>query len=644
MTLLSVRREVGEFRKRYKWMALVVLVSMSAVIVRLVQLQMFEHAHWVAEANNNITKHIRLPATRGLIRDHRGKLIAQNRPAYDVYMTPQLLDRSHVDRIVKLMGGGQDQKNELISRLARIPERRRSHLVEIYSDISRDQFAALEMHRRELPGLKVVAVPVRTYPFAALGAHAIGFLNEVNAEDLERYPERSYQPGESIGRSGIEAAWESYLRGQDGELTVVVDVRGHEHESGARTQQHERRREPSPGRDLRLTLDFEIMKSLERAFRGHPSGAAVVVDVRTGRVRALYSKPAYDLNEIISGLSNERDAEMRASPFRPLIDKTVYETYFPGSTFKPISALAALQDGVLTASSRFDCGGFYQLGNRRFRCGHAHGEIEMRKAIVQSCNVYFYRLAEQVGLDRLTRLSRDFGLGSVTGLGINTEARGFVPTREWYMKRHDGRYRIGFTLNDAIGQGNTRVTLMQLAMVYAAIANGGTLYVPQLVQAVEAPDGSVIEEFPPRVRRRVSVDPQHLAFVIDGMFGVVNDLNGTAYEARIAGGVPVAGKTGTAQVSRGKLPGGVDVANAWFYRRSHAWFAGFAPADDPELAIVVLVEHGGPGGKYAAPIAIRALHEALGSATGTASGAGRGAQASTPGHGGSHVAAARKKP
>jgi penicillin-binding protein 2 len=645
MTLLSVRREVGEFRKRYKWMALVVLLSMTAIIVRLVQLQMIEHEHWVVEADKNITKHIRLPATRGLIRDRVGKLIANNRPAYDVYMTPQLLDRGHVDQIARLMGFGEDEKNDLLQRLARIPERRRSHLVEIYSDISRDQFAALEMHRRELPGLRLVAVPVRTYPFAALGAHAIGFLNEVNAEDIARYPERSYQAGDSIGRSGIESAWESYLRGHDGELTVVVDVRGHEHDgSAARTQEHERRREPTPGRDLRLTLDFDMMKAIERAFRGHPSGSAVIVDVRTGRVRALYSKPAYDLNELISGLSVERDAEMRASPFRPLIDKTVYETYFPGSTFKPISALAALQDNILDTSSRFDCGGFYRLGNRRFRCGHAHGEIDMRKAIVQSCNVYFYQLAEQVGLDRLTRMSHDFGLGSVTGLGINTEAKGFVPTREWYMKRHDGRYRIGFTLNDAIGQGNTRVTLMQLAMVYAAIANGGTLYVPQLVQAVEAPDGTTIEEFPPRVRRRVSVDPHHLTYVIDGMFGVVNDLNGTAYEARIPGGVPVAGKTGTAQVPRGKLPGGAEVANAWYYRRSHAWFAGFAPADDPELAIVVLVEHGGHGGKHAAPIAIRVLQEALGATTGTTAATGRADHVGAGGQGAAQVAAARAKP
>jgi penicillin-binding protein 2 len=615
MTLLSVRREVGEFRKRYKWMALCVLLSMSGVVARLVDLQLLDHARWAAEAERNIVKRIRLPATRGLIRDSAGRIVANNRPAYNVYLTPQLLGRRHIDLFAKLMAFSEDQKADFRARLEQIPERRRSHVVELYSDIDRDQLAALETHKHELPGLQIVALPVRIYPFSSLGAHSIGFLNEINAEDLKRFPERNYQAGDSIGRSGIEAAWESYLRGRNGELTSVIDVRGREDDEagGLRRQGREQRREPSPGRDLRLTLDMDLMRIVERAFRGHPSGAVVVVDVRTGRVRALFSKPSYDLNEMSGRLSRERATELGNSPFRPLIDKTVYETYFPGSTFKPVSALAALENDLLNASSRFNCPGYYDLGKRRFHCSHAHGDVDMRKAIIQSCNVYFYHLAEQVGLDRITQLSHDFGLGIVTGIGINTEAQGFVPTREWYMKQHDNQYHIGFTLNAAIGQGNTRVTLIQLAMAYAAIANGGTLYVPQIVQAVEAPDGSMIEEFPPRVRRRVSVDAAHLAYVIEGMVGVVNDPNGTAYDAHIEGGVTVAGKTGTAQVSLGKPPGGVDVQNAWYYQRSHAWFAGFAPAADPELAIVVLVEHGGQGGKYAAPIATHILQEALGS-------------------------------
>jgi penicillin-binding protein 2 len=221
-------------------------------------------------------------------------------------------------------------------------------------------------------------------------------------------------------------------------------------------------------------------------------------------------------------------------------------------------------------------------------------------------------LAEQVGIDRLAHYAKEFGLGQKTGIGINTEASGFVPTRDWYSKNHNNRYHVGFTLNTAIGQGDTRVTLIQLALLYAAIASGGTLYVPQLVERVEQADGSVVEEFPPRVRRHINVDPAYLTYVTDGLMGVVNDRKGTAYDARIQGGVMVAGKTGTAEVSKRKLNPRDDPRRAESTRRAHSWFAAFAPADKPELAIVVLVEHGGMGGKYAAPIAIQILQDALG--------------------------------
>ncbi len=619
MTMLSVRRDVGEFRKRYKWMALAAVLAFGSVLVRLVQLQVFEHPRWASEARDNITRRVRLPATRGLLRDRAGVVVATNRPSYEVYATPQLLDETDTKLVARLMGLDEPQRLALVQRLADVPAHRRSHLIEIFSDVTREQYAAIEMHKRDLPGVEVVAVPVRSYPFGALGAHAIGFLNEVTADDLERYPERGYRSGQRIGRGGVERAWEPYLRGREGELRITVDVRGQEQEGARhRLQRKESRREPIPGRDLRLTLDMDLMRSVERAFRGQPSGAAVVVDARSGRIRALFSKPAYDLNEMSGGLSSVRRLEIEDDPFRPLIDKTLYESYSPGSTFKPFSSLAALNDGTITLTTRNGCPGYYELGRRKFRCSHVHGNVDLRAAIVQSCNVYFYRLAEQIGIDRLAAISRDFGFGAVSGLGINTEASGFIPTRDWYKKRHGDRYRLGFTLNEIIGQGNTKVTLMQLAMAYAAIANGGTLYVPQIVQAVEGPDGSVIEEFEPRVRRRVELQPEHLALVIDAMYGVINDPNGTAFDERIQGGVPVAGKTGTAQVAKRSLPPGEDPKRAWYYRRSHAWFAGFAPADAPEIVIVVLVEHGGHGGKFAAPIGVQILQEALGGVTRTA--------------------------
>jgi penicillin-binding protein 2 len=613
MNLLSVRREVGEFKKRYKWMVLFVLVTMTTIIGRLFQLQLVQNDRWLAEAEKNITKVVRLPATRGIIRDHKGRIVAQNRPAYNVYVTPQLVGEPQLNQIAELLSLDADAKARFKRRMDNVPARRRSHFVLAFNDITRDQYAAIETHRRELPGLNVVATPVRFYPFKALGAHTIGFLNEVSGEDLKRLRGLGYYAGQSVGRSGLERAWESYLRGKDGELRVVVDVQGQELDgSPHRVAQRSVREEPTPGLDMRLTLDMDMMRAAERAFRGQPSGGVAVVDIKTGRVRALYSKPGYDLNEMGGGLTESRAKELFDNPFRPLIDKTTYETYFPGSTFKPISAIAALQDSIMTSSVHYDCPGYYELGQRRFRCSHVHGDTDMREALTRSCNVYFYKLAEQVGIDRIAAYAREFGLGQKTGLGINTEASGFVPSRDWYAKNHNNKYHLGFTLNTAIGQGDTRVTLIQLVMVYAALANNGALYVPQLVERVEQADGSTVEEFPPRVRRHINIDPAHMALIKQGLFGVVNERDGTAYEARIEGGVLVAGKTGTAEVSKKKLNPKEDPRREWYYRRAHSWFAGYAPADNPELAIAVIVEHGGTGGKFAGPIATSVLQDALG--------------------------------
>ncbi|MGB0679751.1 MAG: penicillin-binding protein 2 [Polyangiales bacterium] len=615
MTLLSPRREVGEFRQRYKWMALGVLLVFAVLLGRLVELQLWRADDYRRISIENITKTLTLAPTRGVIRDMHGRIIATNRPSYSVFITPQLLDPEHdVERVVQLLGLDAAQGAEFRRKLVEVPLRRRTHQIEMFSDISRDQMAALETHSNDLPGVDVVATPRRQYPFGRLSAHTIGYLNEVSAEDLASLRDEGYRVGDVLGRTGIEHAWESVLRGRRGFRRVIVDARGRLQDPRAspRLDRTPMRREPRPGRDLTLTLDMALTQSIERAFRGHPSGAAVVVEIHTGRVRAMFSKPAYDLNEISGHLSTARFRALMNDPFRPLIDKTVYESYFPGSTFKPITALAALGDRIVDPHNHVDCDGAYELGRRKFRCTQAHDDVDMEEALVKSCNVYFYRLAEQVGLDRLQRYARDFGLGARTGVGINSETAGLVPTRSWYRKRYGERFRLGFTLNAAIGQGNTRATLLQIAMAYAAIANGGTLHVPQLVKSVHAANGKVIEAFAPRARRRVKVSSETLDFILRALRGVVDHPDGTAHDAHQAGGVAVAGKTGTAEVSRRRPKQGEDPKRIWYFNRDHAWFAAIAPADDPQLAMVVLVEHGGGGGKNAAPIAMQVLQSYLG--------------------------------
>ena len=609
---ISPRLEVGEFRPRYKWMVLGAALGFSLLFVRVVQVQVFQHRHYARISEDNITKTLVLPATRGLILDRDGRVIANNRPSYDVLLTPSLLrPDTDIARIGELMNLDSKERIAFRKRLEKIPRRRYNQQVRAFVDITRDQLAALETHAEDLPGLDVIATPVRRYAYDGLSAHAIGYLNEVSAEDIEKNKGKDYRAGDQIGRTGIEGAWESTLRGVRGFHRVTVDARGRLQDPALRRQLRSRtmHQDPVPGHNVQLSLDMELMRAVQRAFRGHPSGAAVVVETRTGRVRALYSKPAYNLNEMSGRLSVARFTELTEDPFRPLIDKTVYESYFPGSTFKPISALAALGDHVMDSSSRVECIGHYELGNRRFRCTKVHRDVDMRQALTRSCNVFFYRLAEQVGLDRLTRYAREFGLGARTGLGVNSEAKGFVPTKSWYKKHYKTRFRLGFTLNAAIGQGNTRVTLMQMAMAYAAMANHGTLYVPQLVERVTDESGRIVKKFKPKVRRMVDVPQEHIAHVLEGLDGVVNDKKGTAHEAYDPQGVRVAGKTGTAQVSKRAPREGEDPNRSWYFNRDHAWFAGFAPADAPEIVAIVLVEHGGAGGKTAAPIAVQIFQD-----------------------------------
>ena len=607
MIKLSPRLEVSEFRKRYKWMALFVTAVFVLLAGRMVQLQIVDHDRWSAAAQENITKTVTLPATRGVVRDTRDRVIASNRPSYDVMITPKFLSGpSDLDTVGDLLGLSEATRQRLTARIDELPEYRRVQQIRAFSDISRDQLAVLETHQSQFHGIDVVTSPKRLYPYGKLGAHSIGYLNEVNRQDLERFGDTGhYRVGDRIGRSGIERAYEEELRGRRGFRRTVVDARGRAQHEPFVNVRREVFRKPEPGQDLVVTLDIELMEAIDRAFGPHPSGAAVVLDVHTGAVRALYSKPAYDANEMSGGMSSARYQELLADPFRPLIDKTIYETYFPGSTFKPVTALAALQEDVIQPFERLECEGYHQVGRQRFRCTGRHGDVNLHEAIVVSCNVYFWKLAEKIDLETFNRYAAAFGFGQESGIGINDEASGFLASKEWYVEKF-GKFRPGYTLNTAIGQGNTRVTVLQLALAYAALANGGVLRKPSLVEHASGSAPTVDGELDSHVRRRLEIDEEHFETMRRALIGVVNSQKGTGYRARLRDGVRVAGKTGTAQVIGRGGPANVE-GSAWYLDRSHGWFAGFAPAKDPQIAIAVLVEHGGAGGKTAAPIAVRIL-------------------------------------
>lgn len=610
MIQLSARLEVTEFRKRYRWMALFVLAVFFILGLRMVELQLLQHDRWNAAAQENITKTVTLPATRGVISSTNETVLASNRPSYDVMITPKFLSGvDDLDRISELMGLADSDRQALRDRIESLPPYRMVQQIRAFADISRDQLAVLETYRSEFQGLDLVTVPKRLYPYGTLGSHTIGYLNEVNREDLERLGDSGgYRAGDQIGRSGIERRYEAVLRGERGFRRTLVDARGRAQHEPTVSVEREMFRKPRAGQDLSITLDFDLMEAIDEAFRPYPSGAAVVVDVDTGHVRALYSKPSYDPNEMSGGMSSARYKELVSDPFRPLIDKTLYETYFPGSTFKPITALAALQEGVIEPLERQECEGFHQVGRQRFRCTGRHGNINVHEAIVVSCNVFFWKLAEKLGLEAINRYARVFGLGRVTGIGINDEAAGFLASRQWYEQRF-GRFRPGYTLNTAIGQGNTRVTVLQLALVYAALAKGLPLQVPQLVERVGdvAPSLAKVSDDGQYVPQ---IDAVYFEVMRKALVAAVNTKQGTAFRARLKDGVLAAGKTGTAEVVGRRSPSQTE-GSAWYLDRSHGWFAGFAPARAPKVAIAVLVEHGGSGGKTAAPIAIRVMDSYL---------------------------------
>jgi penicillin-binding protein 2 len=596
-------------------MVLAVLAAFLGLTARAAQLQIFETDLHRAQARRNIVGQVTLATTRGVIRDRMGKVLAANRPSYNVYVVPEKIDLETTwPEVVRLMSLPASEELELRERIKKQTGKLSRQQMLLKVDISREVFAALKTHSDELPGVITSPVPVRYFPYGELGAHLIGYLRETNQEDLMRLEERGYRPGDRMGATGVERRWESYLRGQRGWQKRVMGRRALKNveEYEKKFLEEPRRLEPVPGRDVSLTIDIEMEKTIERAMRGQLAGAVVVVDVRTGRILAALSKPSFDPN-VVSGSEGtpaiaEAFRRLYKDPLKPLLDKTISAAYPPGSTYKPFTALAGLGEQLIWPNKQVDCRGGYEFGRRFFRCTGVHRKVNLHEAIVQSCNTYFYALGELIHIDRLSKIGMDFGFGVKTGIGVNPESRGRMPTRAWYSRRYKGEgFRGGFTLLSAIGQGASTVTILQLALAYAALANGGTLFQPQVVRSIETSDGTVVQDFPPRVRQIIELPPDRLKLIQDALHGVVAEKSGTAHGESIPG-VDLAGKTGTAQVSH-VTPRGVDPKKEWYFNRDHAWFAGYAPSDAPEIAIVVLIEHGGGGGKNAAPVAMRVVRD-----------------------------------
>ncbi|MBN2670867.1 MAG: penicillin-binding protein 2 [Deltaproteobacteria bacterium] len=612
---ISPRNELSEFRRRYRWMRLFVFLTFLIFVSRLVYLQLVHGDEYHEKSMNNVIRTVSLPAVRGRIFDSKGRVMATSMPSHTLVAIPHYVDMGEgFARLVELLGLDEQEAEAIAAKLNDYrkdsKDMRRFQQIALLESMAPEQLAAVKAHQDELAGIDVVDEPRRYYPYGEVASHVIGYMNEVNGDDIVHANDNEdiadkYRAGDLIGRKGIERSFEAELRGIRGWRKKVVDARGlplsREKVEGLLPDAS--MQEPSPGYDITLTIDVALQKLTRQALSGHPSSSAVIMNIHDGSILAAVSRPSIDSNKMTNGLTYAEHETINENPYRPRIDKTVYENYFPGSVFKPFTAFAALEEGIVTPEDVFNCSGFHEFGGRIFKCTHSHGDMTMYDALVQSCNVYFYNLAEMTGMDRIARYAGEFGFGQKTGVGYNTEATGHIPTREWYDKNFPGQFRIGHTLNASIGQGNTKVTLMQVAAAYSALANGGTLYQPQVVKSIETPDGEVVKEFQPIIKRRVTVSKHSMDLVMEALAGVVEDEEGTAHSAYNES-VSIAGKTGTAQVVKQSRKKGDTMADFYYRNRDHAWFASVAPIENPEIAIVVLVEHGGAGGEHAAPVGV----------------------------------------
>ena len=589
-------QKMEDFKGRHTYCLIILGVAFVLLIAHLWYLQTLRGSEFRRISENNCIRIREHPADRGLLMDRRGRVLAQNRPCFEVYLIPEDLKRypEVVGQMTQLLNLDQDKIEEKIRGAKR---RAPFKPVRIKPDIEWGELALLESNRVYLPGLLVDVRPKRTYNYGAIASHLIGYLGEVDEDDLRQTKEAPYRMGAMIGKYGIEYQWETDLRGVDGGQQVEVDALGRE-------IRPIRSVESFPGNNLILTIDLDLQNKAEEAFQDK-NGALIAMDPRNGRILAMVSKPSFDPDLFARNISPEEWKSLMENPFHPLQNKGIQGQYPPGSVFKIITTLAGLESGNLTPDTQFHCAGAYPYGNRDFRCWKegGHGMISLRRALVESCDIYFYQAGLKIGVDTIAHYAKEFGLGRKTGISLPHEKTGTVPSSSWKKKRFGVPWYSGETLSFAVGQGYMNATPIQLVTFLSAVANGGKIFLPQVVERVENIFGKTLKEYPPVETGRAHVSEKSLHFVQDALMGAVNEPHGTGNASALKD-IKVAGKTGTAQVVRmaQDFKKG-DTQRMPLKFRDHAWFAAFAPVEDPRIAVIVLAEHGGFGAAAAAPIA-----------------------------------------
>jgi penicillin-binding protein 2 len=602
MELNTQRME--DFKGIYKYLVVFVGLAFFLIFVRLWSLQVIKGGELRRLSENNCIRLRENPADRGMLLDRKGRILAHNRPSFEVYLVPEDL-KANPEVVIKVGEMLRLTQVEIEEKIKAQKRRAPFKPVKIKSDIDWNELALLESNRVHLPGLIVDVRPRRAYDYGDLGSHLIGYLGEVDENELKQSRETPYRMGALIGKYGVEYRWENDLRGLDGGRQIEVDALGREIRPLGIV-------EPFPGNNLFLTIDLDLQKTAEEAYQDK-SGALVAMDLKTGGLLAMVSKPSFEPDIFARNILPEEWKSLVENPHHPLQNKGIQGQYPAGSVFKIITAIAGLESGMITPDTPFICKGAFPFGNRDFRCWKegGHGAISLHRAIAESCDIYFYQVGLKVGVDLIAHYANEFSLGRVTGISLPHEKPGTVPSSSWKKKRFGVPWYSGETLSFSVGQGYLNATPLQLLMLISGVANGGKLYLPQVVERVENIYGRKLKEYSPVELGRANVSEKTFQIVQEALRGAVNDPHGTGWTCKLKD-AKVAGKTGTAQVIR--LPENFkkgDMNRMPLKFRDHAWFVAYAPFEDPKIAIAVLVEHGGFGATAAAPIAKKVIEKYL---------------------------------
>jgi len=594
----TAEAEVSLLKQRLQLVIGTILVLVICLVLRLWYLQIHKGYEFAERAQSNRVRQLRVIAPRGSIIDRLGRPLVATRPSFNVVWTKE--DAPNPDEVIKRLA--PLLKEDISVLLDRIREQAGNPgyvPLRLKEDIDWQTLVRIENNHFSLPGVRVEPVSARDYQYGDLASHLIGYLGEISQIELDKQEPGEYVSGDPIGKQGLEKMLETELRGIPGAAMLEVDAHGFE-------KKHVSTQESVPGNSVQLTIDLDLQKVAEDAMVGQ-AGAVVATEVNTGRLLVLASAPNLRLAEFIGGISKTSWKEMMDDPLRPLTNKAIQGQYPPASTFKIITALAALNEGVITPETSFHCSGALHFGNRDFKCWKkgGHGTVSLRRAIAESCDVYFYQLALKMDIDTLASYAQSLGYGTKTGVLLEHEKNGLIPTSAWKLATYKDKWHQGESLSVAIGQGFDLTTPLQVNRMMAAVANGGTLYEPQFVEKLLRSNGEVAQSFAPVVQGKFKGSAGNMALVRDGLVAVVNSPGGTASRAKIPG-ITVAGKTGTAQVIHRATAEGIQGEIPYKYR-DHAWFTCYAPAERPQIAVTVLIEHGKHGGSAAAPVARKVL-------------------------------------